>query len=114
MSDEGRWRQTGEMHGSHPPAHRPAPAPRLPTPCRPTEEMSSRGDPASLLVGLFFAIPSGAGVALSATQVRSPLLARCGQATRLSCLALAAGLQLEIGSSPYATTCLPKRQREMR
>ncbi|KAF5835684.1 hypothetical protein DUNSADRAFT_7012 [Dunaliella salina] len=34
----------------------------------PTDEMTSRGDKASLLVGVFFAVPSGVGVALSATQ----------------------------------------------
>mmetsp|Transcript_12979 Transcript_12979/g.40978 ORF Transcript_12979/g.40978 Transcript_12979/m.40978 type:complete len:174 (-) Transcript_12979:76-597(-) len=33
----------------------------------PTNEMSSRGDKTGLLVGLAFAIPSGAGVALSVT-----------------------------------------------
>ncbi|KAG2482344.1 hypothetical protein HYH03_018732 [Edaphochlamys debaryana] len=34
----------------------------------PTGEMSSRGQPSGLIVGVLFAVPSGAGVALSTTQ----------------------------------------------
>lgn len=56
----------------------------------PTNEMSSRGEPTSLLIGLAFAVPSGVGVALSATGsggtnslVGVAIAARCALARRV-------------------------------